>query len=173
MKRYCLALILMIPQLSFTQVVGNHGGGVDLLGLDGITAAGTKQLLCLMKATKTKKIETELLQSWNRKYETDADTIGLIDSILLAETIKGLGHFIPQINSPVFKCELPSEDDATTLAERKDAKKELRLLKEIQSAWEQGKEGIEAKNICDTYFAPRLKRLDDLKKVIELYERKP
>jgi hypothetical protein len=168
-----LGLFLLIPNISISQVIGNHGGGMDLLGLARVSGLGTKDLLCLMKATKTKKIETDLLESWNRKYETHTDIIDLIDYILIEETIKGLNYFIPVIKSPVFKCENQSEDSTFTLSKRNNAEKELDLLKEMLSAWEQGRDGFEAQNICEEYFAPRVKRLDDLKKVIELYEKKP
>ena len=173
MKKLFLALFSVVPLICFGQVVGNHGGGVDILLNNGSSAIGQEQWLCLIKSTKTKKLESDFLKLWNRKYETEQDTFNLIDSILLGVTFKEFGHFIPTVRSPVFICELPSQSDNFDVQNRADHEKELMLLKDILLSWEQGKEGIKENNICDKNFSSRNKRLEDLKKVIELYERKP
>lgn len=173
MKKLFLALLAMAPMICFGQVVGNHGGGVDILLNNGSSAIGQEQWLCLIKSTKAKKLESDFLKLWNMKYETEEDTFNLIDSILLSVTLRQFGQFIPTVRSPVFICDSPMENDNFDLLKRADHEKELMLLKEILLSWEQGKEGIKENNICDINFSPRLKRVDDLKKVIELYERKP
>jgi hypothetical protein len=166
--KYLIALFYFVyASISFAQTHGHPGGG----GPDGNT--DEQNILCQHLYDKALELEDEFSKSWHRKNQSSDMFFVLLEDILVEYSLKSIDQMQASDLTLEKKCEQDEVVKPTegTLAARIHYQKELQLLKSIHSLWSDGKKNMKNMNACQIKFAERSLKAEELKLLIELYEK--
>lgn len=167
MKKHLLILpLLCLTFTAFAQNTGHPGGGGPDVTVKDLDVA------CLTLSGLSESAEKEFVKSWGRKYKSSKNFFKLTSEIIAESMIHNVDliNELKDIDHP--NCRKNIEDLVNlSFAKRPHYKEELIQLRDIAAAWEKGKKNIPGSKRCSGEFTDRAKHLDDLKTLIELYEK--